>query len=126
MAAMTVVLPVPGGPWMRAMSGVFRATWIALSCFSVGGFLKTLFRTKAVSGLIRLWRAKRGDLSALLDEQAELRVGRATFEDVPARLKSPLDLGDVTDHRHDDHAGDGDVLGFQRQRLWSRGRIAGP
>ena len=61
-AAITVVFPVPGGPWITAMSGVLSATSIARSCMAVGGFLKTFSRTNAVRGLI-LWGGRKEVIS---------------------------------------------------------------
>ena len=44
-----MVLPVPGGPWIRAMSGVFSATSIAFFWFAVGSWPKIFARTVGVS-----------------------------------------------------------------------------
>lgn len=42
-AVNTVVLPVPGGPWIIAISGVFNAISIASSWFDVGAFVGKIF-----------------------------------------------------------------------------------
>ncbi|MNC41331.1 hypothetical protein D3C75_900930 [compost metagenome] len=60
MAVITVVLPVPGGPWITAISGVFKAMRIASSCTLVGGLRKTLSRTKGVNAAIFLGSTGRG------------------------------------------------------------------
>ena len=78
-ALITLVFPVPGGPWIRAMSGVLRQTFSALFCASLGFLLPnaaSIFRSFSLLGMAA--ESKEGSVvlfkMSVIDAMGMLRV----------------------------------------------------